>query len=248
MANRVRQSLAFAVVLSGALAFAEHPYAFRNRLLTVHRTDRRDFSRCAAVDEYAFVDGAQIVVADGAPDLLCRAAEDFREYLLVSMGVNASVRAESDPTKPGLVRGVTVRTGRAGTREFEIAVGDDGVKIDATDARMAAQALYSLEDRMNFRKGPFLKKGSSVRRPMFDHRFTFSGYGDDLFPDAHLNQIAHHGFTGIEIWLSDYDVISQGQRQDVNDLIARAAKFGLETKRIRWGQTTDLEAIIFCFD
>ena len=223
-------SLGIAALAVGAVFAAETPYAFRQRLLAVHRNDRRDYSQCVAADEYAFADGTQIVVADGAPDLVRRAAEDFREYLLVSMGVNASVRAESDPAKPGLVRGVTVTTGRAGTREFEIAVGDDGVKIDATDDRMAAQAFYSLEDRMNFRKGPFLKRGSSVRRPMFDHRFTFSGYGDDLFPDAHLNQIAHHGFTGIEIWLSDYDVISQGQRQDVNDLIARAAKFGLEAK------------------
>ena len=225
----VRPPLMLAAVLAGTFAFAEAPYAFRTRLVTVHRTDRRDYSRRAAADEYAFANGTQIVVADGAPELVRRAAEDFREYLLVSMGINASVRAESDPAKPGLVRGVTVATGRSGARAFEIAVGEDGVRIDATDDRMAAQAFYHLEDAMNYRKGPFLKKRTYVRRPMFDHRFTFSGFGDDLFPDEHLNQIAHHGFMGIEIWLDDYDVISQGPRQDVNDLIARAAKFGLET-------------------
>ena len=218
-------------VLAAALAgvaFGEAPYAFRQRLATVHRTDRRDMSLAAEADEYEFPNGGQIVIADDAPELVRCAAEDFREYLTLSMGVNASVRTASQETRPGLVASLSVTTGRKGERTYSTETTDAGISISATDARMAAQALYRLEDRMNVRRGPFVKKGVETRSPLFAHRFTFSGYGDDIFPDEHLNQIAHHGFTGIEIWLDDYDVISQGVRQDVNDLVERAARYGLE--------------------
>ena len=209
-------------------AVAEAPYSFRDRLVTVHRTDRRDFSLKASAEEFAFANGSQIAVADDAPELVRRAAEDFREYLVLSMGVNASVRNVSAPPKPGLVPSVEIRLAPAEKRGYSVETGPDGVKIAAADDKMAAQAFYHLEDLMNLRRGPFLKKGTERRSPVFDHRFTFSGFGDDIFPDGHLNQIAHHGFTGIEIWLDDYDVISQGVRQDVNDLLERAAQYGLD--------------------
>ena len=125
------------LVATGALlslvSLAEAPYAFRTRLTTVHRNDRRDWSRAAAADEYAFPNGAQIVVADDASALVRSAAEDFREYLLVSMNVNASVRGESDPARPGLARGVTVRTDRRDAQQgFEISVAPDGVTVNVT--------------------------------------------------------------------------------------------------------------------
>lgn len=214
--------------LTGA-AHVERPYGFRDRLVTVHRNDRRDYTLKAQSGEFEFVNGVQIVLPDNAPGLVGIAADDFREYLLVSMGVNASLCKAGDPERPGLKRALRVELSRTGKHSFSIDVTDDGVTLKATDERMAAQGFYYLEDRMNYRKGPYLKKGSRVRTPMFTHRFTFSGYGNDLFPDAHLKQIAHHGFTGIEVWLADFDVISQGPRQDVRDLIDRAAKYGLGT-------------------
>ena len=209
--------------------FAEEPHAFRSRLVTVHRVDRRDMAERPTADEYAFPDGVQIVVPDGASELMRRSADDLADYLIVSMRVNASVRRATETAKPGLVAGVTVSLGALEKRGFVTTTAVDGVRIVASDERMAAQAFYRLEDRMNFRRGPFLKRGEERRFPIFENRVTFAGFGNDIFPDAHLNQIAHHGFTHIEIWMDDYDVISQGPRQDLNDLIARAAKFGLKT-------------------
>ena len=209
---------------------AEAPYAFRQRLVTVHRHDRRDWSEKAKPGEFEFADGAQIAVEDGAPELAWRAAEDFREYLLVSMGVNASVRKASSGARPGLKDAVSVRIAAAGRQGYTVSTGADGVKVVASDARMAAQALYHLEDLMNLRRAPFVAFGEERRAPVFAHRLTFSGYGNDIFPDGHLSQIAHHGFTCIEVWLDGYDVISQGARQDVNDLIGRAARYGLDVK------------------
>ena len=221
--------LALAAVSLDAAA-VEQPYEFRSRLTCVHRVDRRDMSLKAAPGEFAFADGAQIFVPADAPGLVRRAADDFADYMVVSMRVNASVRAKGAVERPGLQPGVTVSLKPLQRPGYEIEVGDDGAVIAASDDRMAAQALYHLEDVMNIRRGPFLRKGSERRYPRFRHRITFSGFGDDIFPDAHLNQIAHHGFTGLEVWLDDYDVPSQGVRQDVNDLIDRAAKFGLDIK------------------
>lgn len=219
--------VAAAAALSAGVVFAEAPYAFRSRLVTVHRTDRRDMSVQPAADDYSFPNGVQIVVPDDAPALVRRAADDFADYLIVSMSVNASVRSASAPAKEGLVPGVWISLDALEKRGFVTTVDADGIRIVASDDRMAAQAFYRLEDVMNFRRGPFVRLGETRRFPVFDHRITFAGFGNDIFPDAHLNQIAHHGFTDIEVWLKDYDVISQGPRQDVNDLIDRAARFGL---------------------
>ena len=225
-------AMRLAAVLAAASLFsapaAEAPYAFRSRLVSVHDVDRRDMSLKAAPGEFEFLDGAQIFVPAGAPELVRRAAGDFADYLVVSMRVNASVRAQGAEERPGLRPGVTVAVKPLAKHGYEIDVGDGGVSVAASDDRMAAQALYHLEDVMNLRRGPFLRKGAERRYPRFRHRFTFAGFGDDIFPDAHLCQIAHHGFTGIEVWLDDYDVPSQGVRQDVNDLIDRAERFGLD--------------------
>jgi len=233
-----RRTVCLLALCCACLAQAEAPYAFRERLLTVHRTDRRDRSLTATAGEYAFADGVRIVVAADAPALVRRAAEDFCDYLIVSMGVNASVKRVGRVEKVGKIGrvdvgegdgrgGVWIGVGLSGERSYEIVTSAEGVRILASDARMAAQALYRLEDRMNDRRGPFLAVGTERRQHTFAHRITFAGFGNDVFPDVHLNQIAHHGFTDIEVWLKDYDVISQGARQDVNDLIDRAERFGL---------------------
>ena len=229
--ERTKRNTVLPLMAFMALAtFAEAPFAFRDRLTTVHRTDRRDLTCRVEEGEFAFVSGARIEIAADAPALVRDAAEDFREYLVVSMGVNASVRTVAPQPAPGAPATVSVRLAPAEKQGYTVETGAEGVRIAATDARMAAQAFYHLEDLMNLRRGPFLKHGVERRAPIFRHRLTFSGYGSDIFPDAHLNQIAHHGFTCIEVWLAGYDVISQGARQDVNDLIARAARYGLDVK------------------
>ena len=98
------------------LAGAEAPYAFRERLVCVHRQDRRDFSQKVGDGEFEFQNGAQIVVPDSAPALTRRSAEDFCDYLLVSMGVNASVRTSGQSTRPGLSATRRTPPGRSPTR------------------------------------------------------------------------------------------------------------------------------------
>lgn len=222
-----------AAVLSATLATAatEAPYAFRQRLVTVHRQDRRDFSLRPAADELEIADGARIVVPASAPALVVHAARDFQDYLLLSMGVNASVLSADATVRdrdaldgiPGIAVALDASLGRG----YAVETSVDGVRIAAADDKMAAQAFYHLEDLMNLRRGPFLRHGSDRRRPIFDRRLTMSAFGNGIFPDAYLSVIAHHGFTDLDVWIDGYDRISQGARQDINDLIARATRHGL---------------------
>ena len=101
--------------------------------------------------------------------------------------------------------------------------------VQAADERAFAQALYHLEDLMNFRAAPFLKKGTESRRSLFSPRMTHSGWGVDVFPDAHLAQIAHAGMDAIVIFIKDVDKTKGANYQDVNDVIRRAKRHGLDT-------------------
>ena len=199
------------IAVTAAVAF---PYAFRAELETVHAPNRVDRALLPAADEFVFCDGCRI------PD------DDFADYLSVSMGVKAV------PAKPG-EPGLAVRVAIDATlrpREYAVAVGKDGVDIQAADGRALHQALYHLEDLMNLRRAPFLKFGAERRRIRFSPRMTHSGWGVDKFPTAHLKQMAHHGLDAILIFIMDADrTQGGGPNASVNDIIDRAAACGLDT-------------------
>jgi hypothetical protein len=82
---------------------------------------------------------------------------------------------------------------------------------------------------MNLRKAPFLKKGVETRRSVFEVRMAHSGYGNDMFPEAHLKQLAHAGMTAIIVFLDDIDKTKMQEYQDLKALIRLAKKNGLDT-------------------
>ena len=169
----------------------EKPYDFRKRLDVVHESGRRDPAAKPSADEFVVKDGAVVAVPKDADDVLSLAGKDFCDYLDVSMGVSARfVRGGARALPSGLVE--IALDGKMAARAYRIETGD-GVKVTAADSRAAAQALYHLEDLMNFRAAPFLKKGTESRRSLFSPRMTHSGWGVDVFPDAHLAQMVHAG-------------------------------------------------------
>ena len=201
-------------VCAAVLAVAFHacgtPFDFRRELETVHREGLRDVSAVQGCDEFAFVDGC--CVGDG----------DFADYLNVSMGVKAL------PSQGGPVRCTIDPSMRS--REYEIAVSAKGVEIRASGERARRQALYHLEDVMSLRRAPYLKFGKTRRRAAFSPRMTHSGWGVDAFPDAHLRQMAHHGFDAILVFVKGVDrTQGGGEHAGINDLIARAEAAGLDT-------------------
>ncbi len=215
----------------------EEPYDFRKRLEIVHEAGRRDPAAKPSADEFVFVDGSVVSVSKDADEVLALAAKDFCDYLDVSMGVSARfARGEGGPTAVSAMAGtepgppiVEIAIDAAlPARAYRIETGG-GVKVAAADSRAAAQALYHLEDLMNLRGAPFLKKGVENRRSMFSPRMTHSGWAVDVFPDAHLAQIAHAGMDAIVIFVRDVDSTKGAAYQDVRDVIRRAKRHGLDT-------------------
>ena len=220
-------ALGGAAVLSSD-ARAEGAYDVRRRLEVVHAADRRDPSATCAAGELELKSGVAIVLpAKGADDFVYRVARDFEDYLAVSMKVMAYVCRPGKSGRPGAV--VASLDPSLREREYRVQVAKDGVRLAGRDARALAQAFYHLEDLMNLRGGPFLKFGEETRRSRFAVRMSHSGYGNDIFPDEHLSQMAHYGMTAILVFLDDIDKTKAQEYQDLKALIRRAARHGLDT-------------------
>ena len=221
-------TLAAMFATAGTVVAKENAYDFRKRLEIVHEEGLRDVALRPAADEIELKNGLSIVVPAGDRGLVFRAAQDLQDYLTVSMGVAAIV------LEKGAENGTVA--------QMEIALADNlpprtatfdtteaGVRIVASDERAAQQALFHLEDLMNLRRAPFLKKGQERRRQLFSPRMTHSGWSIDVFPDAHLRQIAHAGMDAIVIFIKDIDHTAGAEHQDVNDVIRRAKRQGQHT-------------------
>ena len=220
----------FAAVFAaaGTVVAKENAYDFRKRLEIVHEEGLRDTTLSPTSDEIELKNGLALVVPAGEKGLVFRAAQDFQDYLAVSMGVAAIVLekgTEGDATAKVEIALADNLPPRTATFDTTAA----GVRILASDERAAQQALFHLEDLMNLRRAPFLKKGTERRRQLFSPRMTHSGWSIDVFPDAHLRQIAHAGMDAIVIFIKDIDRTAGAEHQDVNDVIRRAKREGLDT-------------------
>ncbi|HEX2186977.1 MAG TPA: hypothetical protein VHN78_15890, partial [Chloroflexota bacterium] len=124
-------------------------------------------------------------------------------------------------------------------RSYRLVATPERVVVCGHDARGVGQGSYYLEDLMNLRGAPILRPDDVTREPLFSPRMTHSGWGLDLFPDAHLNAIAHAGMDAILVFVTGVDRTpdehthqpdraSTGRYQDFNNLVDRAAAHGLD--------------------
>lgn len=209
----------------------ENKYDFRKKLLTVHDPDVRDFSRRAKADELVVSDGAVIHIGTTEDMVVKTAAEDFVDFLKVSMGVEARVSDAATPEPKDIVLTLAADEGfdlgsAEGYKGFCIQITDT-INIYGYDGRGLAAALYYIEDMMCLAKGPFLKKGEIRKKPMMSPLMVHSGYALDDYPDAYLNRIAHEGRDAILVFTWDVNKCHTGYL-DFNDLIARAARYGID--------------------
>ena len=212
----------------------EERFAFRKRLDSAHQPGMRDHAARPTPDELEIGAGFAIVLPDGAGEVAQSAAEDLADYLAVSMEISPPpsvipAGAEIPGSTAVRLRGRLDPT--LGERTGRIEVADGGVSVDASDERAFARALYHLEDLMDLRGGPFLKKGVETRRALFSPRMSHSGYELDRFPDAYLARMARHGFDAILIFVRDVGQTKRrdGTTTDIGDIIRRARRFGLDT-------------------
>ncbi|MFA7173870.1 MAG: hypothetical protein WC340_10740 [Kiritimatiellia bacterium] len=224
-------------ILGTAAAFCaavEKPYEFRAALETVHEAGRRDVSLKPSTDEFAFRDGVAVVIPADAGAVLYNAACDFTDYLNVSMDVSARVEkrksGEAEKCKSCEVAKVAmVLDAGVGEKTSRIGVEEGGVKIQAADERTAAQALYHLEDLMNLRRAPFLKKGFETRTARFSPRMIHSGWGMDLAPEKYIERMAHYGYDALLIYIRRVGKTkSCAEFEDVNAIIRRAKAHGVD--------------------
>ncbi len=207
-------------------------YEFRQRMLEIHKKDVRDFSLTPNADEYEIKDMTVICIPKDAEDVAVVASQDFCDFLLKSMGVSAMVKKgtvdKKDKIELFLAEEKGIDLGEyKGYRGYRIDTDDDGIKIYANDCRGMAQALYYLEFMMELRKAPFIKKGSTSRKPRFSPQMVHSGYGCDDYPDEHLNQIAHEGRDAILVFVKGVNLTTFGFL-DFNALIYRAKRYGID--------------------
>lgn len=209
----------------------EKHYDFRKKLLQVHKKDIRDFSLIAEKNEFEITHGMRICVEKNASDVIMVAVKDFCDYMLTSMDVSLVIDNKGCSDDEGTInvriaeKGEDLGEGN-GYMGSKITI-DNSIDIAAFDERGAAQALYYLEDLMNFRKAPYLEKGENSRRAMFSPRMVHSGYGIDWFPDEHLASIAHAGIDAILLFIKDVNITTTGF-VDMNEIIHRAAKYGID--------------------
>jgi len=221
-------TLAAMFAAAGTVVAKENAYDFRKRLEIVHEEGLRDAALRPTTDEIELKNGLSIVVPAGEKGLVFRAAQDFQDYLAVSMGV-AAIVLEKGAENGAAVKVEIALADNLPPRTATFDTTETGVRIVASDERAAQQALFHLEDLMNLRRAPFLKKGQERRRQLFSPRMTHSGWSIDVFPDAHLRQIAHAGMDAIVIFIKDIDHTAGAEHQDVNDVIRRAKRQGLDT-------------------
>ncbi len=211
---------------------AEQRYDFREKLLTVHEAGIRDFSKSPGENMTALSDGAMIEIAGTDNDVISVAAEDFADFLKVSMGISATVSKTGTARGENVIRlalaeeaGVDLKEAE-GYKGFLIESGE-GICVYGYDDRGIAAGLYYIEDLMSMEKAPFLKKGEIRKKPLMAPLMVHSGYGMEEWPDDYLRRIAHEGRDALLVFVCGPNETRVGHL-DFNDLIARAARFGLD--------------------
>lgn len=213
----------------------EHNYEFRRQLLQIHRPGLRCDGYVPEADSVRIDDSFCIVIPEDSSQVLCTAAQDLQDYLFTSMECSVALRRVRDPAclpQPCILVAEAARLGKSWEYEavaasYEITVEEGCITVCGLDERGCAQGCYQLEDRMTAVRAPYLQPGRTHYSPMFSPRMVHSGFGQEQYPDAHLSAIAHAGMDAILVFVKGVDLTSVGYL-DFNDLIRRAAKYGLD--------------------
>ena len=203
---------------------SERNYQFRQRLLQVHTPNRKMPYAQLKEGQIEILECWSIYIPHKDDPVLYRAARDLEDYFAVSMGLCLRVQIGGSIPENAIV--YRVDPALEGT-QYRLQVTDNQVILSGGTNRTAAQAGYYLEDLMNLEEGPYLALQDTVKQPLYRTRMTHSGYGLDNYPDQYLNAIAHAGFTAIVLFVRGYNQAAKGH-QDFNDLIHRAANYGLD--------------------
>ena len=201
----------------------EKNFDFLRRFAEIHHSGMRDEALFPAADETEITPQWQLVFPDDFTGVYRTAALDFQQYLLISMGLSLTISLCQPENCSGKI---VFRIDPTISCRHEVTIASDHVLVKAVSPKVVFRAAIYLEDLMNFRKAPFLKRKKIARNAKYRMRSVHSGAGIDDYPDWQLNAIAHAGFDTIEFFFKDFDLSSGGPRR-INDIIARASDYGL---------------------
>ena len=205
---------------------SERNYDFKKRMREIHRPERRDFQAVPAANEVEITGDWQLALNPGFALGGKKALFDFQQYLQISMKLSLRIAGAADPICPRIVLRQQALASARGS--FMLDVKADEIILSTVDLQGLWSGIVYLEDTMNLREAPFLPLGSQEHKPLIKVRRTHSGCGNDDFPDWQLCAIAHAGFNTIDVFVKDFDKTTRGYC-DINDLIERAAEYGLDT-------------------
>jgi len=200
----------------------EKRYDFRTRMLLRNDAATFDDTQIPESDEYVISGGLRVKNSlNSLP--VDNAVADFKNFL--SASAEWPDKAKDDEQ---LILAISSDLGDYSTyKGYRVAVRDTGIEICGFDERGVAQALYDLEDIINFRRAPFLKKGVFYRKPIYTPMLVHSGYGICEYPDAYLKQLARDGRDAIMIYVRGVNETLFGHL-DFNDVIRRAGSYGID--------------------
>lgn len=200
----------------------EKHYEFQEKLKKIHRPDRVNDTVWKQIEGQVIDETWAIVAPPDAGIVLNNAAKDLQDYFQVSMGLHLELVSHRESKQ------IRLQVSLTGAKSlYRVAVEEGSILLDGTDERMSAQAAYALEDQMNMNEGPVLRLQDQVYEPLFTTRLIESGVEEDCYPDEHLCAIAHAGINGITLDTSGVNENDE-VRDRVNDIIARAAAFGID--------------------
>lgn len=201
----------------------EKNYEFRKRIDIVHRPGINNSAIPAEADEIT-IDSSWAVSYSVNNEAVKETANDLADYFAVSMGIPVNPVCGRDKKCILLNLDETCSIGKGA---FELTVTDDLVTVTASESGGIRRGGIYIEDLLNMREAPILKKGSCMREKLISPRIVHSGWGIELFPDSHLNAIMHAGFDAIAIFCTGPNRTNIGTL-DFNDVISRAKKYDIE--------------------
>lgn len=215
----------------------EQNYDFRRQLLEVHKKGRKDYFIYSKINGCLVDDSWEIVFQKDAGRVINYVTKDLQEYFADSMEVYLRVKpVDNISSAMKNPRGKIILATAKEIKEYapdfnepssyRLVVGES-IIVCGIDERGVAQGCYYIEDLMNINEGPVISIQDTSRKPLFLPRMIHSGYGLDMYPDAHIKAIAHYGMDALLIFVKDVDRTPHGY-VDFNELIYRSAGFGVD--------------------
>ena len=196
---------------------------FEKRMVAIHKPNRVNPEALQTVKGTRITPDWKITYPADAGIVLVNAAADLQDYFAVSMNLNLALETAAAPAAKTIYVAVDASLPERGFRTQVT----DGIILTGVNERIAAQASYALEDALNMNEAPIIAEGDSTRQMRFSFRTINSGMHDEEYPDKHLQMIAHSGLTAVDVYLREI-LTDPAEAERVNDLVKRAASYGLD--------------------